>query len=101
MSVPPATTPRGPKRAGSVTVGIASQASAGLAGPPVSAMLTAMIVWESTQAQAIRYSGRASSSRLRPSTAKPTSASASGASVHHPTQAPLAISPAAIAAKQM
>ena len=60
VSVPPATTPRGPKRAGSVTVGIASHGSARLSGPPVSAMLTAMSVWESTQAQAIRYSGRAS-----------------------------------------
>ncbi len=53
----PATTPRAVKRAGSVTTASSSSGSAGLWGPPVTAIPTPIISWALTTVAAIAYSG--------------------------------------------
>src|SRR5207302_8384225 len=81
----PAATTRRSKRAASPGAGIASQATAGLAGPPVSATATAIAAADSIQAVAMTNSGRFALGTSGAVTAKAVIASARAIRVHQPS----------------
>ena len=74
----PSTTPRTEKRALRVTTGIANHPSVALPGPPVTAMLAAMMTSEAAHAANIAYSGRASRAICLSASMKMTPARSSG-----------------------
>jgi hypothetical protein len=84
--------PRFENRAPSVSTGIASQQVVGTRGPPVRAMLAAMISSETSHAASSAYSGRSKRSMRRSRIRNTITAAASGSSVHQPSHGPDATS---------